>query len=82
MALPARELVILKEFHDLHIALWSRDNELNYLRLVADLLVEKLVDDTRIGGRAADFEMPLNSHGVRILFEKDHLFFIETVAMP
>lgn len=64
MAPPAKELKILKEFSDLHTALWSRENEMNYLRLVADMLVEKLIDDSRVGGHAADFEMPLNANGV------------------
>uniref|UniRef100_A0A914YSV2 PX domain-containing protein n=1 Tax=Panagrolaimus superbus TaxID=310955 RepID=A0A914YSV2_9BILA len=39
---------------DLHIALTSRENEIDYLRVVADFLVEQLVDETRVGGRAED----------------------------
>uniref|UniRef100_A0A914C725 PXA domain-containing protein n=1 Tax=Acrobeloides nanus TaxID=290746 RepID=A0A914C725_9BILA len=63
LALPAKEVTILKEFDDLHIALWSRENESNYLRLVGELLTERLVDEYRIGGQEAAFERPLNING-------------------
>jgi hypothetical protein len=48
------EIEILQEMPDLHIAMTSRDNEIDYLRVVADFLVEQLVDETRVGGRAED----------------------------
>src|SRR2546421_398221 len=39
----------------------SRENETEYLRLLADLLVEKLVDDSKVGGHAIDEENIRNS---------------------
>lgn len=48
------EIEILQEMPDLHIAMTSRENEIDYLRVVADFLVERLVDETRVGGKAED----------------------------
>ncbi|KAI6216461.1 Sorting nexin-14 [Aphelenchoides fujianensis] len=44
---------------DLHVALHSEENQEEYLRQIADLLVGRLMDDSRIGGREMDAEAPL-----------------------
>jgi hypothetical protein len=51
------ELKILEHLPDLHWAMRSRENELDYLRLLGDILVERLVDGHRIGGQANDEEL-------------------------
>jgi hypothetical protein len=53
------EIEILQEMPDLHVAMTSRENEIDYLRVVADFLVERLVDERRISGRSEDFEGPI-----------------------
>lgn len=58
MLAPVLEIDILKATPDLHIAMTSRENEVDYLRVVADFIVERLVDDTRVAGRSDDFEIP------------------------
>uniref|UniRef100_A0A915E1V4 Sorting nexin-14 n=1 Tax=Ditylenchus dipsaci TaxID=166011 RepID=A0A915E1V4_9BILA len=81
------ELGILEQLQDLHWAMASRDNEMEYLRLLADLLVENLVDESRIGGEAVDGELPLEgsakrvwpSHSCRHLLRELVLF---TVLIP
>ncbi|KAE9551050.1 hypothetical protein FO519_005750 [Halicephalobus sp. NKZ332] len=55
---PVLEMKILNQMEDLHIAMTSRENEMDYLRITADFLVERLVDESRVGGRADDFENP------------------------
>ncbi|KAI1727972.1 PXA domain-containing protein [Ditylenchus destructor] len=59
--LPAStlELRILEHWTpDLHWAMRSRDNELEYLRVLADILITHVLDDTRIGGLWTDDERP------------------------
>ena len=59
--LPAStlELRILEHWTpDLHWAMRSRENELQYLRVLADTLVTQVLDDTRIGGLWTDDERP------------------------
>lgn len=50
MSLSALEVQILDKLPDLHSAMHSRDNEIEYLRLLADIIVEKCVDVSHIGG--------------------------------
>ncbi|WKX95930.1 hypothetical protein Q1695_012411 [Nippostrongylus brasiliensis] len=49
---------ICEKLADLHFCMGSRKNELDYLRQVADFLITKLVDDTRLAGRAHDDDSP------------------------
>ena len=55
---PVLEMKILSQMQDLHIAMTSRENEIDYLRMTADFLVERLVDESRVAGRSDDFENP------------------------
>ncbi|EYB84505.1 hypothetical protein Y032_0315g2272 [Ancylostoma ceylanicum] len=52
------ETSICEAFSDLHFCLGSRQNELDYLRQVADFLTIKLLDDTHLAGRAHDDDGP------------------------
>ncbi|VDK24930.1 unnamed protein product [Anisakis simplex] len=53
------ETKILEQMEDIHYVMLSRQNEVNYLRQVADYVVIRLIDETRIAGRASDDDSPL-----------------------
>uniref|UniRef100_A0A7E4V7W4 Sorting nexin-14 n=1 Tax=Panagrellus redivivus TaxID=6233 RepID=A0A7E4V7W4_PANRE len=56
---PLLEIQLLDAMPDLHFAMTSRENESDYLRAVADFLVDKLIDPSRVGGRPDDdVELP------------------------
>lgn len=42
----------------------SAENEEEYLRQIADFIVENLVDDSRVGGRAIEAEYMSNATNV------------------
>ncbi|VDN28693.1 unnamed protein product [Gongylonema pulchrum] len=54
------ETKILEGMQDVHFALGSRQNEIDYLRQLADLAVAQLVDESRIAGRATDDDSPFH----------------------
>lgn len=54
------EVKIMENFPDIHFALGSRENEVNYLRQVADHLVDNLVDENRVAGWSNDNDSPLS----------------------
>lgn len=57
----------MSKFSDLHVSLNS-ENEEEYLRQFADLIVERLVDDSRIGGRAIEEKFMKNSLNVIYIY--------------
>uniref|UniRef100_A0A0M3IPP1 Sorting nexin-14 n=1 Tax=Ascaris lumbricoides TaxID=6252 RepID=A0A0M3IPP1_ASCLU len=58
------EMKILERMEDVHYALCSRQNEVNYLRQVADHIVARFVDENRVAGRASDDDSPLRTSNV------------------
>ena len=47
---------IIKNWNDKHWAMHSSSNQQIYLRALADLVVQKLVDNSRVGGNSHDEE--------------------------
>lgn len=52
------ETKILEELDDLHYSLTSRENEVNYLRQLADLLIASYVDESRVAGFSKNSDVP------------------------
>ncbi|KAH7702064.1 PXA domain-containing protein, partial [Aphelenchoides avenae] len=80
--LSTLEMNVLMQFTDLHFALMSRDNERDYLRMVADLLVERLIDQSRVTGRettATEYNKPWPSHSCRHLLRE---IIVSTILVP
>ncbi|PAV59413.1 hypothetical protein WR25_03534 [Diploscapter pachys] len=48
------EAKLCEKYADFHFAMKSRQNELNYLRGICDLLIPRLLDESRLAGRAHD----------------------------
>ncbi|CAI5441672.1 unnamed protein product [Caenorhabditis angaria] len=48
---------------DCHIALTNREQETEYLKQVADFLIPRLLDETRLAGRAHDDDSPFKIFG-------------------
>jgi hypothetical protein len=57
---------------DLHIAMYSRENSEHYLSEIADHLVACLLDDSRIGGRELDGEVPATYKAVNFFMIFDY----------
>lgn len=57
---------------DIHFALSSRQNEVDYLRELADHLIELIMDESYIAGHPSDndsaYREILNNHSVLFLF--------------
>ncbi|EGT48158.1 hypothetical protein CAEBREN_24629 [Caenorhabditis brenneri] len=63
---PPRSLLeakIAKELEDVHVALIGREEETAYVRQIADFLIPRLLDETRLAGRAHDDDSPLRLFG-------------------
>ncbi|MFH4973706.1 hypothetical protein AB6A40_000415 [Gnathostoma spinigerum] len=52
------ETKILECFPDVHYAMGSRLNEINYLRHIADYILTQIIDETRVAGHASDDDSP------------------------
>uniref|UniRef100_A0A8R1I0F5 Sorting nexin-14 n=1 Tax=Caenorhabditis japonica TaxID=281687 RepID=A0A8R1I0F5_CAEJA len=63
---PPRSLIetkIAEQLSDLHLALSGRDQETKYVGQIADFLIPRLLDETRLAGRAHDDDSPLRLFG-------------------
>lgn len=63
---PPRSLLeskIAEKLEDLHVALSGRDEETSYVRQISDFLIPRLLDETRLAGRAHDDDSPLRLFG-------------------
>lgn len=63
---PPRSLLeskIAEQLEDLHVTLSGREEETSYVRQVADFLIPRLLDETRLAGRAHDDDSPLRLFG-------------------
>ncbi|CAI2329336.1 unnamed protein product [Caenorhabditis sp. 36 PRJEB53466] len=53
------ESKIAERLEDCHVALSGRETETEYVRQIADFLIPRLLDETRLAGRAHDDDSPL-----------------------
>ncbi|EFP05141.1 hypothetical protein CRE_04084 [Caenorhabditis remanei] len=63
---PPRSLLeskIAEQLDDIHVALSGREEETAYVRQIADFLIPRLLDETRLAGRAHDDDSPLRLFG-------------------
>ncbi|CAB3411273.1 unnamed protein product [Caenorhabditis bovis] len=57
------ETNIAQKLADCHIALASREHERHYLQQITEFLIPRLLDDSRLAGRAHDDDSPLRLYG-------------------
>uniref|UniRef100_A0A1I7UUF1 Sorting nexin-12 n=1 Tax=Caenorhabditis tropicalis TaxID=1561998 RepID=A0A1I7UUF1_9PELO len=63
---PPRSLLeskIAEQLDDVHVALKGREEETDYVRQISDFLIPRLLDETRLAGRAHDDDSPLRLFG-------------------
>ncbi|ULU07409.1 hypothetical protein L3Y34_018859 [Caenorhabditis briggsae] len=63
---PPRSLLesqIAEQLDDIHVALSGREEETAYVRQISDFLIPRLLDETRLAGRAHDDDSPLRLFG-------------------
>ena len=70
------ETKIMDSLDSVHYALTSRQNEINYLRQLADHLINCFIDENRLAGHSNDHDSPLQSTAQAVCYSVALVVFV------